>query len=112
MYDNFNRKINYLRISLTDRCNLRCSYCMPVEGIKLLDHSKILRFEEIIEFTKIAVSKGIDKVRITGGEPLVRKGVVDFTKEISQIKGITDISMTTNGILLEEFAQPLKEAGL
>ena len=112
MYDHFNRKINYLRISLTDRCNLRCIYCMPVEGIKLLDHSKILRFEEIIEFTKIAVSKGIDKVRITGGEPLVRKGVVDFTKEISQIKGITDISMTTNGILLEEFAQPLKEAGL
>jgi len=112
MYDRFNRKINYLRISITDRCNLRCVYCMPAEGIKLLDHANILRFEEILEFAKIAVNKGIDKIRITGGEPLVRKGVVNFIKELSQIKGITDLSMTTNGILLEEFAQPLKEAGL
>jgi len=85
---------------------------MPEEGIKLIGHNEILRFEEIIEFTKIAVNKGIDKIRITGGEPLVRKGVVSFIKELSQIKGILDLSMTTNGILLEEFAQPLKEAGL
>jgi GTP 3',8-cyclase len=112
MYDRFNRKINYLRISITDRCNLRCAYCMPAEGIKLISHKEILRFEEIVEFTAMAVSKGIDKVRITGGEPLVRKGVVDFVREISGIKGIKDLSMTTNGILLEEFAGPLKEAGL
>jgi GTP 3',8-cyclase len=112
MYDRYNRKINYLRISITDRCNLRCAYCMPAEGIKLISHKEILRFEEIVEFTAVAVSKGIDKVRITGGEPLVRKGVVDFVREISAIKGIKDLSMTTNGILLEEFAGPLKEAGL
>jgi cyclic pyranopterin phosphate synthase len=112
MLDRFNRKINYLRISITDRCNLRCEYCMPVEGIKLLNHQDILRFEEIIEFVKIVVNKGIEKIRITGGEPLVRKGLVNLVKEISQIKGIKDLSMTTNGILLEEFAQPLKDAGL
>lgn len=112
MYDPFNRKINYLRISITDRCNLRCFYCMPSEGIKLLNHREILRFEEIIEFAKVAVNKGIDKIRITGGEPLVRKGVVDFINELSKINGITDLSMTTNGVLLEEFAEPLKKAGL
>jgi GTP 3',8-cyclase len=112
MYDRFNRKINYLRISVTDRCNLRCEYCMPAEGIALIGHENILRFEEIIEFTKIAVSKGIDKVRVTGGEPLVRKGVVSFISELSKIKEIKDLSMTTNGVLLEEFAIPLKEAGL
>ena len=112
MYDNFNRKINYLRISITDRCNLRCSYCMPEDGIKLLNHKDILRFEEILEFVKVAVSKGIDKIRITGGEPLVRKGVTSFIKELSWIKEIKDLSMTTNGILLEEFAHSLKEAGL
>lgn len=112
MYDCYNRKINYLRISVTDRCNLRCDYCMPAQGIQLLNHNDILRFEEILEFTKIAVNKGIDKVRITGGEPLVRKGIVNFVQQLSQINGIKDISMTTNGILLEEFAKPLKEAGL
>lgn len=112
MYDRFNREINYLRISITDRCNLRCEYCMPAEGIKLLNHLDILRFEEIIGFVKVAVGKGIDKIRITGGEPLVRKGVVNFISELSQINGIRDLSMTTNGVLLEEFAQPLKDAGL
>jgi len=85
---------------------------MPEEGIQLLNHKDILRFEEILDFTKVAVNKGIDKIRITGGEPLVRKGVVNFVKELSQINGIKDLSMTTNGILLEEFAQPLKDAGL
>lgn len=112
MYDSFNRKINYLRISITDRCNLRCEYCMPAEGIRLLNHQDILRFEEILEFVKVAVNKGIDKIRITGGEPLVRKSVVNFVKEMSQISGIRDLSMTTNGVLLEEFAQLLKDAGL
>jgi cyclic pyranopterin phosphate synthase len=112
MYDRFNRKINYLRISITDRCNLRCSYCMPADGIKLISHNEILSFEEIIGFTKVAVNKGINKIRITGGEPLVRKGVVNFLKELSLIKGIKDLSMTTNGMLLEEFAKPLKDAGL
>lgn len=112
MYDNFNRKINYLRISITDRCNLRCQYCMPEDGIKLLQHQDILSLEEIVDFTKIAVSKGIDKVRVTGGEPLVRKGVVNLIQQLSEIKGIKDLSMTTNGVLLEEFAKPLADAGL
>ena len=112
MYDKFNRRINYLRISITDRCNLRCKYCMPEEGIKLLKHEDILSFEEMISFVKVVVTKGIDKVRITGGEPLIRKGVTHLIKQLSEIKGIKDISLTTNGILLEEFAKPLADTGL
>lgn len=112
MYDRFNRRINYLRISITDRCNLRCRYCMPDRGITLLKHEDILSFEEIVAFVKIAVGKGIDKVRITGGEPLVRKGVVSLINMLSKIEGIKDLTLTTNGILLEEFAKPLADAGL
>ena len=112
MYDRFNREINYLRISVTDRCNLRCRYCMPEEGIKLLRHEDILSFDEIYEFTKAAVRSGVTKVRITGGEPLVRKGIVTLVKMISGIDGIIDLSMTTNGLLLKEFASDLKTAGL
>lgn len=110
--DPFNRKINYLRISVTDRCNLRCEYCMPEEGIQLQQHNNILTFEEIYEFTKTAVKLGINKVRITGGEPLVRKGITDFVKMLSGIEGIDDLGMTTNAILLEEYADKLAEAGL
>lgn len=112
MYDRFNRKINYLRISVTDRCNLRCVYCMPAESISMLNHDEILSFDEIVEFTKVAVSMGIDKVRITGGEPLVRKGIVDLVKMIACIDGIKDLAMTTNGTMLQRFAQPLADAGL
>ncbi len=112
MFDRFNRKINYLRISVTDRCNLRCVYCMPENGVPLLKHEDILNFDEIVEFTKIAVSKGIDKVRITGGEPLVRNGIVDLISMISGIKGIKDLSMTTNGVFLDKYADDLIEAGL
>lgn len=112
MYDRFDREINYLRISVTDRCNLRCIYCMPAEGIKLLPHSQILTFDEITEFTRIAVSKGVKKVRITGGEPLVRKEIVTLVGMISELKGIKDLSMTTNGVLLKQFAKELHSAGL
>lgn len=112
MLDKFDRTINYLRISVTDRCNLRCIYCMPEEGIKLIDHSSVLTFEEIVEFTKVAVEMGISKVRITGGEPLVRKGIVSLVNMLSRINGIKDLSMTTNGLLLEKYAVQLKEAGL
>lgn len=112
MFDSFNREISYLRVSITDRCNLRCRYCMPEEGIKMLSHSDILTFDEIIEFVRVAVSMGIRKVRITGGEPLVRRGVVDLVRMIAAIEGITDLSMTTNGVLLEQFALPLRQAGL
>ncbi|VAW23414.1 Cyclic pyranopterin phosphate synthase (MoaA) [hydrothermal vent metagenome] len=112
MFDRFNRKITYLRISVTDRCNLRCTYCMPEEGIPLLAHDSILKFEEIVDFTKYAVTRGVKKVRLTGGEPLVRKGIVGLVKEISSIEEIEDLSMTTNGILLDKFAHALKKAGL
>jgi len=112
MYDRYNRRINYLRISVTDRCNYRCVYCMPEEGIPLLRHSDILTYNEIAEITREAVTLGITKVRITGGEPLVRKGIVELIAMLSQIKGIEDLSMTTNGSLLKQFAAPLKEAGL
>lgn len=112
MYDRYNRRINYLRISVTDRCNLRCVYCMPAEGVVPLSHSDILSFDEITEVAKIAVDLGIDKVRITGGEPLVRKGIVDLVSMLSAISGINDLSMTTNGILLDRFAGQLAGAGL
>ena len=112
MYDKFNRRINYLRISVTDRCNLRCTYCMPECGIKLLDHAQIISYEEIVEVVKASVAMGVDKVRITGGEPLVRKGIVDLVRMIAGIPGITDLGMTTNGILLKQYAADLKSAGL
>jgi cyclic pyranopterin phosphate synthase len=112
MLDHYKRNIHYLRISVTDRCNLRCRYCMPEEGVEMLDHRQILSFEEIVEIVNAAVIMGVNKVRITGGEPLVRKGVVDLVKMLSTIKGINDLSMTSNGILLTEFAPALKEAGL
>jgi cyclic pyranopterin phosphate synthase len=112
MFDPFNRKINYLRVSVTDRCNLRCTYCMPAGGIRLLEHNRILSYEKITEVIRVAVTMGIDKVRITGGEPLVRKGIVEFVRMVSSMKGIRDLGMTTNGILLESFAKDLVEAGL
>lgn len=112
MYDRFKRKINYLRISVTDRCNLRCVYCMPAEGVKMLRHEDILSFDEIAGVTREAVLLGVDKVRITGGEPLVRKGIADLVKMLSDIRGINDLAMTTNGILLPKYARLLAEAGL
>lgn len=113
MKDRYNRNIDYLRISITDRCNLRCIYCMPEEGIKeLLPHREILTYEEILRVVKIAVSLGISKIRITGGEPLVRKDVVDFIEKLSKTEGIKDIGMTTNGLLLKKYAKALFEAGL
>ncbi|MEI7500388.1 MAG: radical SAM protein [Bacteroidota bacterium] len=112
MYDRYNRQINYLRVSITDRCNLRCAYCMPSEGVKLLDHKEILSFEEIAEIIREAVFLGITKVRITGGEPLVRKGVVSLIEKIAAINGIQDFGLTTNGILLSSFAADLANAGL
>ncbi len=112
MYDKFNRRINYLRISVTDRCNLRCVYCMPEAGIELIDHKEIISFEEIVEVVKLSVSRGIDKIRITGGEPLVRKGIVDLIRMIAEIPGVKDFGLTTNGINLKKYAQQLKVAGL
>lgn len=110
--DPYNRSLNYLRISVTDRCNLRCTYCMPEEGIRLLSHKDIMTFEEIEAFTRSAVAMGINKVRITGGEPLVRKGIVGLIEKLATIPGIDDLSMSTNGQLLSGMAHDLAKAGL
>jgi cyclic pyranopterin phosphate synthase len=110
--DGEGREINYLRISVTDLCNLRCRYCIPEEGIIKKCHSDILRIEEIEEIVKVSRKLGVNKVRLTGGEPLVRRGIVDLVQKISSIPGINEVALTTNGTLLKEYAKPLKEAGL
>jgi cyclic pyranopterin phosphate synthase len=110
--DSFQRPINYLRISVTDRCNLRCVYCMPEEGVTLMSHADILTFEEIYSVVKVAAGLGINKVRLTGGEPLIRLGLADLVKMLASIEGIDDLSLTTNGILLTQHATELKKAGL
>lgn len=112
LVDSFGRIHNYLRISVTDRCNLRCVYCMGSEGVNWLDREKILRYEEIVEVVKVAAGLGINKIRITGGEPLVRKDLSFLIKELRRIPGIKDLSLTTNGLLLAEQAKELHEAGL
>lgn len=112
LIDRFGRLITYLRISVTDRCNMRCVYCMPAEGIPLQSHENILRYEEIVQIVRLAAKHGIREVRLTGGEPLVRLDLPVLVRMIAQIPGIEDISLTTNGLLLEKMAQPLAEAGL
>jgi len=110
--DHHNRLINYLRISITDRCNFRCQYCMPAEGIPLLNHADILTYEEIVRCARIAISLGIRKIRVTGGEPLVRRGVVSLLAELSRLPDLADLSLTTNGALLGRHATALRAAGL
>ncbi len=110
--DAFNRPINYLRISVTDRCNLRCIYCLPPQGIPLLPREDILSYEEIVTFVRAASALGISKVRLTGGEPLVRAGLPQLVAMLAEVPSIDDISLTTNGILLADCARELKEAGL
>lgn len=110
--DKHSRVIDYLRISVTDRCNLRCIYCMPACGVDKVPHRRILSYEEIIRIVKISADLGVKKIRLTGGEPLIRKDIVSLVQAISQIKGIEDLSMTTNGILLKQYAKALIEAGL
>ncbi len=112
MLDRFHRRIDYLRISVTDKCNLRCVYCMPEEGVPLIRHEDVLRFEEILEVTAAAVELGVTKVRVTGGEPLVRRDIVTLVRMLHELNGIQDLAMTTNGVRLAEFAQPLADAGL
>ncbi len=112
MYAKFNRKIHTLRIAVTDRCNLRCTYCVAAEGITRIRPKDILSTREIIEVVEIAAGYGIEKVRITGGEPLVRKGIIDIVRQIATVPGINELSMTTNGTLLDLFAGELANAGL
>jgi len=110
--DSFDRPIEYLRISVTDRCNFRCVYCMPEEGVSFIPHEEVLRYEEIIRIVRVVVEMGITHIRLTGGEPLVRDGIVDLVAELEKIPGLDDLAMTTNGMLLERFAEPLAKAGL
>ena len=112
MKDALGRNINYLRISVTDRCNLRCRYCMPEEGIEKKGHTEIMKLEEIFEVVKVCAALGTDKIRITGGEPLVRKGLTGLIENITSLGSIKDIALTTNGVLLKKLAGELKEAGL
>jgi len=112
MKDRYGRTISYLRISVTDRCNLRCRYCAPIRGFRMLRHEDILSYEEILTVVRAGVAAGITKVRITGGEPLVRKGVVGLVEMINAVPGIQDLSMTTNGHRLAEYAADLAAAGL
>ncbi len=112
MLDGYNRQINYLRISLTDRCNLRCFYCRGVSDFSFIDHSEILTYEEFLHLARLALKLGVDRFRLTGGEPLVRKGAARFISQIISLPGVKDVSLTTNGILLEKYINELKEAGL
>ena len=112
MFDRYQRKIEYVRISLTDRCNLRCRYCMPEEGVEKLRHEDILRFDEIVRIVRALASLGVRKVRLTGGEPLVRRNVVELVREIHAVPGIETIAMTTNGVMLADMAEDLVQAGL
>ena len=110
--DSFHRPIDYLRVSVTDRCNLRCTYCMPTDGVCLMSHEDILKYEEIYTIVEAAAEVGIKKVRITGGEPLVRAGLPELIRMLASIDTIDDISLTTNGVLLARYAIELKQAGL
>jgi len=112
LVDSYGRKINYMRLSVTDRCNLRCQYCMPEEGIAKLDHKDILSYEELLVLSTASVQVGIEKIRVTGGEPLVRNGIIDFLKKLSLIPGLRQLVLTTNGVLLKEMAEDLLDAGV
>jgi cyclic pyranopterin phosphate synthase len=112
LIDTFGRTHNNLRISVTDRCNIRCFYCMPENGVHFLDRKEILSFEEIERFVRVAAGLGIDKLRVTGGEPLVRKDLPRLIEKLAAIPGIRDLALTTNGVLLAEQAQSLYDAGL
>jgi cyclic pyranopterin phosphate synthase len=112
MFDAFERDINYLRISVTDKCNLRCVYCMPAEGVPPRRHDELLSFEQIAAVVRAGVDLGLTKVRLTGGEPLVKRDIVSLVKMIKNVPGIRHLGMTTNGVLLQELAADLKQAGL
>ena len=112
LIDSCNRRLNYLRISVTDRCNLRCAYCLPCEDIPRLAHEEVLRYEEILRIVRVGVRLGISKVRVTGGEPLVRKGIYEFLAGLSRLTEIRDLSLTTNGVLLADHLDELWSAGV
>ncbi len=112
LIDSYNRQMGSMRVSITDRCNFRCVYCMPEEGLDWFDSKKLLTFDEIERIVRIVVRMGVKEIRLTGGEPLVRKGVANLIRRLSQIEGLEDLSLTTNGFLLKELAGDLAAAGL
>jgi cyclic pyranopterin phosphate synthase len=112
LVDKYNRHLSYLRVSITDRCNLACLYCVPRELVPKLTHDDILSYEEILRLVRIGAKLGITKVRVTGGEPLVRKGVFDFLAALRQLEGVTDLSLTTNGVLLKKHIDEIRDAGI
>lgn len=112
LIDNHGRKINYLRLAVTDRCNLRCNYCMPSEGINFVKNDRLLSISELKKVSEILVSQGIDKIRITGGEPFVRKGLMKLMRHLSKLEGLNDVSITTNATLIGPYIDELKELGV
>lgn len=112
MGDKYQRRINYLRLSVTDRCNLRCMYCMPEKGVKIIPRNEILTYEEILRIAGLCSRLGIRKIRVTGGEPLVRKGIITFLERLCRIEGLEEVSLTTNGVLLKEMARTIRECGI
>ena len=112
LVDRYHRSINYLRLSITDRCNFRCVYCMPEQGVTKCSHSDILSFEQLLLVARAAIGLGIGKIRITGGEPLVRKGVLPFVRRLRRLSGLEQLVLTTNGFNLKEMAKPLRDAGV
>src|SRR3972149_5680579 len=110
--DSYNRKIEYLRISVTDRCNMRCTYCMPPEGVKLIPHYEVLHYGEIRDIVHAGASLGIKSVRLTGGEPTIRRDLPRLISMLKEIEGIEEVTITTNALLLAKMAKELKEAGL
>ena len=112
MRDQYGRTIEYLRISVTDRCNLRCTYCIPAEGMEWLPRAEVLRFEEIERFVRVVAGLGIRKLRLTGGEPLLRKDLPRLVERLVGVPGIEDVGMTTNAVGLKTLARPLRDAGL
>jgi cyclic pyranopterin phosphate synthase len=112
LIDTYGRRINYLRLSVTDRCNLRCSYCMPAAGVEKLSHTEVLSYADLLRISAEAVAAGIEKIRVTGGEPLVRKGILQFLSRLAALPGLKELVLTTNGVLLKEMALGLREAGV
>ncbi len=112
MIDNIGRKIDYIRVSVTDRCNLRCMYCMPEDGVEMVSHNEVLSFDEIVRVIRLLSNLGFEKVKITGGEPLVRKNLASLVADIKDISGIRNVTLTTNGVLLKSQIQDLSHAGL
>ena len=112
MIDTFGREINYLRISLTDKCNLRCRYCMPEEGVCKRSHQEMMSEDEVVTAVEVAASLGIRKIRLTGGEPLVKKNIVSICRRVAKVPGIREICLTTNGILLPQLGKELRQAGV